>query len=161
LWCLLRTSFGLHLAQADRDLFGRSSVIGTGLRSGSRASGIVISSFFAKPSGSYNPPQQLQKGSNAPACPHQTEMMFQSQPASSIGPVIRPKATEPMQPSQPNQAELPESRTADAKSKAANFRAVETKLEPWTTSFQNGRRRLPVCCGLRWVCLDYAAISAR
>jgi hypothetical protein len=140
---------------------GRSSVIGTGLRSGSRALGIVISSFFAKPSGSYNPPQQLQKGSNAPACPHQTEMMFQSQPASSIGPVIRPKATEPMQPSQPNQAELPESRTADAKSKAANFRAVETKLEPWTTSFQNGRRRLPVCCSLRWVCLDYAAISAR
>jgi hypothetical protein len=44
-----------------------------------------------------------------------------------------------MQPSQPNQAELPEFRAADAKSKAANFRAVETKHETWTTSFQSGR----------------------
>jgi hypothetical protein len=78
-----------------------------------------------------------------------------------MGPALTPKATEPLQPSQRNQAELPEFRAADAKSKAANFRAVETKHEPWTTSFQSGRETATRLMELEMVCLDYAAISAR
>jgi hypothetical protein len=53
-----------------------------------------------------------------------------------------------MQPSQRNQAELPEFRAADAKSKAANFRAVETKHEPWTSSFQSGQQTATRLMGL-------------
>jgi len=45
-----------------------------------------------------------------------------------------------MQPSQQNQAKLPESRTADAKSKAANFRAVETKLSHGLLPFKVGEQ---------------------
>jgi hypothetical protein len=51
-----------------------------------------------------------------------------------------------------NQAELREFRADGAKAKAANFRVVETKYEPWTTSFQSWRetvtRLIPLEMGM-------------
>jgi hypothetical protein len=51
-------SFDLHLRMPTVICVGRSSMIGTGWRSGSRTLGIVISPFLAKPFGSSNPSRQ-------------------------------------------------------------------------------------------------------
>jgi hypothetical protein len=74
-------------------------------------------------------------------------------------PAIRATATGPLQPSQRNQAEQPEFRAVGAKSKAANFRAVETQHEAWTTPFfKMGGRRRPVSTtrdGHAWITLPF------
>jgi hypothetical protein len=80
--------------------------------------------------------------------------MFHLQPASSMGPAIGATATEPMQPSQQNQAELPEFRAANAKSKAANFRAVETKLLPFKMG-EDGNPSVAARDGYAWVTLPF------